>query len=203
MKSDRILAYGLLSLLFIVDAVLLFRVFRLQEEVALKDRIIDKITTSRYLADCTSTNLNVNYRYGGLPVGDCETEDSAENRCPLNRIVRKPTLVFRYCDRACRECISFAADKLARELENSDIPVVFLARYDNIYEMRRQGPTVNPRGFRMFNVEKILDLDEKMLPYYCIIDGRGAVHDIFIPEKSQPSTTSQYLTGIKNKYGNI
>ena len=66
MKWDRISTYGLLSLLFIVDAILLFRVFRLQEEVILKDRIIDKITMSQYLAEDTATNLNVNYRYGGL-----------------------------------------------------------------------------------------------------------------------------------------
>ena len=98
---------------------------------------------------------------------------------------------------ACGECISFGADKLARELEGSNIPVVFLARYDNIQEMRRQGPRINPWGFRMLNVEKILDLDEKLLPYYCIIDERGAVHDIFIPEKSRPSTTNQYLACIK------
>lgn len=117
-------------------------------------------------------------------------------------IVRQPTLVFRYCDRACGECISFGADKLARELEGSNIPVVFLARYDNIQEMRRQGQRINPWGFRMLNVEKILDLDEKLLPYYCIIDERGAVHDIFIPEKSRPSTTNQYLACIKDKYGN-
>lgn len=202
MKWDRILTYGLLSLLFIVDAVLLVRVFRLQEEILLKDRIIDKLTMSQYIADCTATNLNVNYRYGGLPVGDCETEDSAGIRCPLMAIVRQPTLVFRYCDRACGECISFGADKLARELEGSNIPVVFLARYDNIQEMRRQGPRINPWGFRMLNVEKILDLDEKLLPYYCIIDERGAVHDIFIPEKSRPSMTNQYLACIKDKYGN-
>ena len=101
MKWDRILTYGLLSLLFIVDAVLLVRVFRLQEEVILKDRVIDKLTMSQYIADCTATNLNVNYRYGGLSVGDCETEDSAGIRCPLLAIVRQPTLVFRYCDRAC------------------------------------------------------------------------------------------------------
>lgn len=43
MKWDRILTYGLLSLLFIVDTVLLVRVFRLQEEILLKDRIIDKL----------------------------------------------------------------------------------------------------------------------------------------------------------------
>lgn len=128
--------------------------FRLQEEILLKDRIIDKLTMSQYIADCTATNLNVNYRYGGLPVGDCETEDSAGIRCPLMAIVRQPTLVFRYCDRACGECISFGADKLARELEGSNIPVVFLARYDNIQEMRRQGPRINPWGFRMLNVEK-------------------------------------------------
>lgn len=202
MKWDRILTYGLLSLLFIVDAVLLVRVFRLQEEILLKDRIIDKLTMSQYIADCTATNLNVNYRYGGLSVGDCETEDSAGIRCPLMAIVRQPTLVFRYCDRACGECISFGADKLARELEGSNIPVVFLARYDNIQEMRRQGPRINPWGFRMLNVEKILDLDEKLLPYYCIIDERGVVHDIFILEKSRPSTTNQYLACIKDKYGN-
>ena len=202
MKWDRISTYGLLSLLFIVDAILLFRVFRLQEEVILKDRIIDKITMSQYLAEDTATNLNVNYRYGGLSVGDCETEDHAENRCPLKRIVRQPTLVFRYCDRACSECISFGADKLARELEGSNIPVVFLARYDNIQEMRRQGPVVNPWGFRMLNVKKVLDLDERLIPYYCIIDERGIIHDIFIPEKSHPSTTNQYLVCIKDKYGN-
>ena len=73
MKWDRILTYGLLSLLFIVDAVLLVRVFRLQEEVILKDRIIDKLTMSQYNPDCTAKNLNANYRYGGLSVGDCET----------------------------------------------------------------------------------------------------------------------------------
>ena len=56
MKWDRILTYGLLSLLFIVDAVLLVRVFRLQEEILLKDRIIDKLTMSQYIADCTATN---------------------------------------------------------------------------------------------------------------------------------------------------
>ena len=156
MKWDRILTYGLLSLLFIVDAVLLFRVFRLQEEVILKDRIIEEITLSRYLADCTANNLNVNYRYGSSRVGECEIEDSAENRYPLKRIISRPTLIFRYCDRACGECISFAADKLARELAETDIPVVFLSRYDNIFEMRRQGPSVNPSGFLMFNMEKML-----------------------------------------------
>ncbi len=124
------------------------------------------------------------------------------NPLPAHGNRPQPTLVFRYCDRACGECISFGADKLARELEGSNIPVVFLARYDNIQEMRRQGQRVNPWGFRMLNVEKILDLDEKLLPYYCIIDERGAVHDIFIPEKSRPSTTNQYLACIKDKYGN-
>ena len=51
MKWDRILTYGLLSLLFIVDAVLLVRVFRQQEEILLKDRIIDKLTMSQYIAE--------------------------------------------------------------------------------------------------------------------------------------------------------
>lgn len=49
---------------------------------------------------------------------------------------------------------------------------------------------------------KVLDLDERLIPYYCIIDERGIIHDIFIPEKSHPSTTNQYLVCIKDKYGN-
>lgn len=125
------------------------------------------------------------------------------NEIRLSEIInRNHTLVFRYNELACSDCVYKEMGNL-KELakEIGDKNIIILASYKNqrdLYVTKR----VNGINLQVYNIEQnSLDnnIDNYNIPYMFILDKDLKPHNLFIPNKYSISSTDNYFRDI-SKY---
>jgi hypothetical protein len=111
--------------------------------------------------------------------------------------INTTTLIFRFSGKMCDQCVFFVIEKIKERFENysSDQRIVLLAsditpRAKTFYEKR------------ILTLMKDLDgeLEEGQIPYLFIIDKDHKKQFVFVPDKSCPKLTEEYLRVLKTRF---
>lgn len=111
--------------------------------------------------------------------------------------IDEPTLIFRFSGRMCDQCVFFVIDKIKEKFENysSNPRIVFLAS------------EINPRA-KTFYEKRIITLmkdlngalEERQIPYLFITGKDHTKQFVFVPDKSCPKLTEEYLQTICTRF---
>lgn len=193
----------MIILLICVDLILLRRTIVYKNEIALKNTIIDSIALSTHKLDYLRNNLYWNLEYEKSAAQTQLLTDTTGNELPISKVVRKPTLVFRYSDRNCHDCIRFGIAKLNELTDTAKIEAVILSQYDEVHSLKTKGRIFNPGNLPMYDIARITPIDDLNVPYFFILNEDSTIGELFVPEKLFPSLTERYLKTIGRKYFNF
>lgn len=110
-------------------------------------------------------------------------------------------LVFRYHDNDCEPCVSFAMLKIKKisTIIGADKVIIF-AKTSHRRMLNIAKSTYDIEN-KFVNIQSIpIDVDKHNVPYFFVIDDKYNIRHLFVPEKSIPYTTDQYLDGIRKRY---
>jgi len=140
--------------------------------------------------DCSVRKINNPYSY--------LRNDSTKSQKLLNRI-NNVTLIFRFSGYYCDVCNIFVLKKLKEHFPD-------FATSDKIMLI---GSEIEPRLrvdffgkeiLTLKNSELGLPLEETKTPFLFLLDKKGKIEMVFIPDKSLPDYTDRYLEVIKNRF---
>lgn len=201
MKNSTIVGISaiLVSLSLVALVFILANKVRLLEfEIEVKDSEISKCGILAYKSDYLTGNLNANIQYDGFTISGDEFTDLNGSINDFGYILKKsPTLVYRYCELNCKDCILFGMLELKGSTTEN---IIVLSYYSDLHSFKTESKLLNENNFPMYNISYITDLDDLSTPYYFILHENKTISDVFIPNKMFPEVTKHYIEMIKKKY---
>lgn len=194
-NKQKSLHYALIIIvLTITDITLFSKNQSLSEEIIIKDQIITEQAQLLQLTDDLKLNLKANYIYGQNDLAKVMVTDSIGSKHYISDIINGPCLIFHYDLNNCKECISFAANKLSK-INNIDIPIIIIISGISDYNKRYLYSDTYYIGVPIYTIDTALlcNIDINT-PYYCITDHNNTIRNIFIPNKLFPQNTDSFIS---------
>lgn len=160
--------------------------------VDVSDEYNIKYFMNNYLAnnDCYARKINNPYSY--------LRNDSAKSQKLLNRI-NNVTLIFRFSGNFCDACNMFVLKKLKEhfpDFATSDKILLIGSEIEPRLRVNFYGKEI----LTLKNRELGLPLEETKSPFLFLLNKKGKIEMVFIPDKSMPDYTDRYLVFIKNRF---
>ena len=196
---------------YIIIIILSFCSIFLTFKLDLQDKIIDNYNIvinkkkqdvlsfeQNFLQEIKNENLKLNRKSCLL--------DIEGNRVLTTEIFKKNSVVLRYSEMNCNDCIQAEIDVL---LQNKSIEVLLIADYHNKRDLFVYYNELKKRGlsdFMLYNVPVggfDLPIEKINKPFYFCVSSDLKITNIFIPQKNKPKLSESYLiTASKNFLGN-
>lgn len=188
------------ALLLIVDIIQTQRIKNYQNEISIRDTVIKKLTFSTQKLEFLENSVYRTILFDRTEIIGTELTDTTGKIISTNYIAPKPTLVIRYHDNDCPECIVFAFSKVVNFAKRHDIiPVVMTESPDSdSFTIHRN--SYNTENWPCYNIAQVSRLDELHVPYCFVLHSDMTISATFIPEKTLPSLTDLYLQGIYDRF---
>ncbi len=110
----------------------------------------------------------------------------------------KPTLVFRYSNLNCASCILKNINTINMMVEKRKIRIIIISDYHSKRELGLFKRLNNIEN-EIFNCN-LLSNNENHTPYFCIINEKGKLNNVFFPDDNFDSLTEKYLDIMTQKY---
>ena len=142
---------------------------------------------------------------------DCFFKTSLSNnniklKSPENELFRKDlmkgvTLVVRFSELNCGECVNSILFKTQKLFKNKNIRVILLTSYSSMNSSKIIRKQFKLSNIPAYNIVKLnLPVEECGYPYCFTIDSTFKVSNVFVPDRNVPSLTSTYFSMIENRY---
>ncbi|WP_278702556.1 hypothetical protein [Phocaeicola sartorii] len=155
------------------------------------------------LADTTrflQMNQLKSLEFEGMCLSDIFLRSDSGN-VSLYSIVKHPTLVFRYFDINCTDCIQKEATLIKQHTIGVEDRVIFIASFLNYRSMRAYNLAneITQKAFQL-NLDQQLgsEIDKNRLPYYFILYPNGKISHFFMSAQESSQYIELYLKGIKH-----
>ncbi|MFT3737654.1 MAG: hypothetical protein QM786_02750 [Breznakibacter sp.] len=115
-------------------------------------------------------------------------------------IVEEPVLVFRYSIFNCSVCVIFALDKIKEHLSGYEGTNRIIYIYD---EERLKQPNITPKANTYLSQNRQvlgLPMEQKNNPFFFLLTKDMKADLFFVPEKSMPTLTDEYLKIVKKRF---
>jgi len=114
----------------------------------------------------------------------------------------RSVLVFRFSELNCEICVEEEIKRLKVLSKSIKNRLLFVTSYSferYLYTFKR----INNFKLPIYNIvpNKIkIPVEELNIPYYFVLDSALNIHDIFVPEKTEPENTEKYFKDIILKH---
>lgn len=132
-----------------------------------------------------------------------EVIDENKNKIQLKEMLSKqPKLVFRYSELNCQQCVDTVFKRLKQLAEEvGKEKILILSSYSNHRDLLLF-KRINQIDLEVYNLNETkldISVEEVNIPYMFLLDNDFRAKFVFIPEKTMPQLTDNYLLLIKNK----
>ncbi len=149
------------------------------------------------------SNLALAYENIGQTLYNVEVEDTLKDVYTLQNLFvdNDKLLICRMSEKFCGNCEEDAVNKILRYVDASLFDkVVFVGTFKNVRLLNR---IIDPRHIRDFKVVNTsylsLNADEKMMPYYMVVNNELKVESIYFPSKATESLDSTFIRELCKK----
>jgi hypothetical protein len=146
----------------------------------------------------------IQQRSEAYPCTDVEMKNpKTKENVSLHSLLKqdKPVLFFRFKENDCDACVRNATQILSDIAEHfPEIDLAILSGYGNVRQFYAYVQAENHQ-LNIYNVDHLpLPVDEQDVPYFFILTPELKMQNVFIPDKSDPMLTAQYLDVMQKKY---
>lgn len=140
---------------------------------------------------------------GNLPLLDIEG-----NTVLAKEIIKTNSLVFRFSELNCHECIDAEIDALIKNKIKIKKNIVFIAYYQNKRDLFVYSKDFNNKGLTNIKMYFLPDkallipIDKLNMPYYFCVNSDFKMTNFFIPQKDKPKLSNIYLDYISKNFLN-
>lgn len=195
-------------LIVIILALLAINIYTLIHVQNSKDR--NAIATQTEIDELHAYKVNfvTAIMNSNLSVRDISIKDSLGQVFLLNEIFKDrhlPLLVCRFSEQHCESCVDFAIRQFRQQIDSiGDNNILFLGMYKNNKIFNRTKPLYNIQNMDVYNSYYLnIPAEELGYPYYFVLHDDLTVSDVFVPDKSIPILSNNYLYMINKRYFNI
>lgn len=188
---------------FIITEYYLLRCYNsLKENLQVKNDLIAKLVTE---------NLGLKPQFeiwtkncGKKLEGNILLTDANSNCFSLSNIVQKQTrtLICRFSDSDCMECVKYAVDDLIKQKDVFDLSnVIFIGNCmgNSIFRLRIK--ELNLENNNVYNCSSLkIPADSLSFPYYMVIDNSLKIYSVYFPNKYTSVTN---MENLKLMYENL
>lgn len=205
MKFKKVVLYILVLVLVFAFSYLLSENKKMRDEILLKDRYLENLSSNYYAA---VPQIKLNFENCGKQINsDCLVKDTAKNEIKLSEFVKKMgngIMVCRYSAKYCQECVSHAIRVIQDSINSFDLSkILFIADNSDSRTFKLQ---MREYGLQNYNVVNCGDLgipaEKVMFPYYVVIDSNFTVISTYFPNKSTHGTDFDFKN-LKLMYENL
>lgn len=181
MKSKTIFAVCLL-LVLVASILLLYRNSILSDMLSKKDVTIRDLTNANVtLAPLFQTCILNN----GVVIDEQTIfTDTSGNRVELRDFAKNSsTLIFRYSDRHCKQCVDYALNLLNKSNCNKH-NVVYMGDCEKHRIFKKQTEDFDFKGIAIACRSLCIPAEELFFPYFIVIDSTLTIRGIYVPNKA-------------------
>ena len=118
-----------------------------------------------------------------------------------NNLKKGMTLVVRFSELNCGDCVNFILLKTKKLMKNKNIRVILLSNYSSKNSSKIICNQFELNNVPIYNVKNLnLPVESCGYPYCFTIDSTYRVSNVFVPDKTVPGLTSLYFSMIENRY---
>lgn len=124
-----------------------------------------------------------------------------KNEFFFNNIKKGVTLVIRFSELYCGDCVNFILLKTKKLIKNKNIRIILLPNYSSKNSSKIICTQFELGNIPTCNIERLnLPVEDCGYPYCFTIDSTYKVSNVFVPDKTVPSLTSSYFNMIEKRY---
>ena len=197
--SKKLLIFVILSLLAI-NAYTLIGFYRLKIGNSMRQNISKNDELNTY-----KVNFSTNIQNSHIKMAEVVVKDSSNNVFPLKDILdngRERMLVCRFSELHCESCVE-SSIQLFRQWTDSvgKDNTLFLGTYRNNRIFNRTKPVYGINDLNTYNILELnIPVEKYGSPYYFVLNNNLTISDVFVPSKSTPYITNNYLQMIYKRY---
>lgn len=136
--------------------------------------------------------------YEGTSIPDIELSDGTL----LSERINQPTLIFRFSESNCQECVEQTALSIKTLFANHETHVIILADFVQNRKLQIYLNKLGLSNFIYYQVEQLSQdwpIDNISAPFLFITDNSLKIDNILLPHYSFPELTEGYLTNIADR----
>lgn len=205
------LKYFIITVLLTLNILLIYKLKSQREVFISINSLINKRLNNDKDNLMTFKNNFINERINdNLELGsNIEFIDIEGNKFLAKDLFKKNSLVLRYSELNCNDCIEAEIDVLLKNKEKLTSPIFFLAYYQNKRDLFVYYKKFKKKGLKNIKMYLLSDkglnipADKLNMPYYFCIDKTLRMNNFFIPQKNKQILSESYLiTTSKNFLSN-
>ena len=132
-----------------------------------------------------------NIKYSGMEIDTSQISDLS---------VHENKIVFRYTEECCISCVRASIGSIQKVIKTNPSlkdKLIIIGGKTRRKLFENELAELNLNSFDAYNAKNIgLAIDENKYPYFFILGKDKRVYNIFVPDKSKPIATTQYLNFI-------
>lgn len=200
----RKIKYIIIILLFVLNGFLIIKISNFSKvsndiSIVLKDIKKELLTFEQNIFE-ENQNENLKLRE------DIKLTNINGNIVLTKDIFKKHTLVLRYSESNCDDCIKAEFSTILKNKELFVNDICLIAHYRNkrdLFVFYKDFQNKGLKNIKMYLLpDKGLDIpaDNLNMPYYFCIDSTLRITNVFIPQKDKPKLSESYLLSTSNNF---
>lgn len=127
--------------------------------------------------------------------------NNIENESFKKNLMKGVTLVVRFSELNCGECVNSILFKTQKLVKNKNIRVILFTNYSSMNSSRIIRKQFELNDIPAYNIVKLnLPVEECGYPYCFTVDSSYRVSDVFVPDRNVPDLTSEYFRMVEKRY---
>jgi len=204
MKEKKMLLISI-SFLILINIFALVRFYRFKRQCMahiinnsnqVSNEVDDEIRS--YKINFVTNILNSNSKLENIMI-----KDSLNNLMPITDVFeegQKCILVCRFSEFYCESCVSFSLQMILGHIESIGVKnVLFLGNHRNNKIFNQTKPLYRIDDKKTYNTPFFnIPVEEIGHPYFFVLDSNLQISNVFIPNKTLPNISNEYLENIKS-----
>ncbi len=161
------------------------------------DNSNNQISTENSLSFVYQEIAEKKYSYESAPINNLILENE-----PLEKKIMEPTLVFRFSESNCQECVKQVAKALSIHFTENNEKILVLGSYSSTRSLNLYLKSLNIDHLRWFNIPQDAlneQLDNQNIPYLFVANNQLIIDNLFIPHYSLESLTDKYIRVLSER----
>lgn len=196
MKTKRVFIICLLVICVAIIAFLWMNNKALREFNTILENYNTQLTSTSRTHEFRSVEIE---SIGSLLPDSMVLIDESENRVSISNVLGEgKTLIFRYSSLQCNSCVDSQMEIMRDVLKNKEYNIIFLACYNNPRDLIvfKKSHSIDYPVYRLIDCSLPLPVDAINEPYFFVLDKEMTPEYLFIPHKSFPQLSIDYLNNI-------
>jgi hypothetical protein len=195
------ISYIIIIILIILNSILAYKIksnnndfitiFALLNEKLNKNKTELLTFEQNFIQQGENENLELD---GNLPLIDIEG-----NTVLVKDIIKANSLVLRFSELNCEECINAEIDALVNKKDKIKKNVILITYYQDrrnmfvFYKDFQNKGLANIKMYLLPNEALLIPMDKLNIPYYFCVNSNLKMNNFFIPQKNKPTLSKVYL----------